>query len=66
MQEAATDLDRDRERRLALIAEQERQEREAEERARQRNKKLGGDARFMSQLHSRAAELKVAERVASR
>ncbi|KAL2150214.1 hypothetical protein VTH82DRAFT_7890 [Thermothelomyces myriococcoides] len=66
MQEAATHLDKDRERRLALIAEQERAAEEAEERARQRNKRYGGDAGFVNRLHSRAAELKVADRVGRR
>ncbi|KAK4125204.1 hypothetical protein N657DRAFT_644039 [Parathielavia appendiculata] len=66
MQEAATDLDKDRERRLAMIAEQERVAQEMDERARQRNKRFGGDAGFMNQLHTRAAELKVADRVGKR
>ncbi|KAL2129205.1 hypothetical protein VTI74DRAFT_8084 [Chaetomium olivicolor] len=66
MQEAATDLDKDRERRLALIAEQERAAQEADDKARQRNKRFGGDAGFMNQLHSRAAEMKVADRVGRR
>ncbi|KAK4236103.1 Pre-mRNA splicing factor-domain-containing protein [Achaetomium macrosporum] len=66
MQDAATDLDKDRERRLALIAEQERAAQESDERARQRNKRFGGDARFMNQLHNRAAELKVADRAGRR
>ncbi|KAK3900887.1 Pre-mRNA splicing factor-domain-containing protein [Staphylotrichum tortipilum] len=66
MQAAATDLDEDRERRLALLAEKERINQEIDDRARQRNKRLGGDAGFMNQLHSRAAELKVADRVGRR
>ncbi|KAK4156762.1 Pre-mRNA splicing factor-domain-containing protein [Chaetomidium leptoderma] len=66
MQEAATDLNKDREQRLALLAEQERAAQESDERARQRNKRYGGDAGFMNQLHSRAAELKVADRVGKR
>ncbi|KAH6854830.1 Pre-mRNA splicing factor-domain-containing protein [Chaetomium sp. MPI-CAGE-AT-0009] len=66
MQEAATDLDKDREHRLALLAEQERAAQEVEDRVRQRNKRFGGDAGFMNQLHSRAAELKVADRVGKR
>ncbi len=66
MQAAATDLDQDRERRLALLAEKERVDQEIDDRARQRNKRLGGDAGFMNQLHSRAAELKVADRVGRR
>ncbi|KAK3693694.1 pre-mRNA-splicing factor CWC25 [Podospora appendiculata] len=63
MQEAATDLDKDRQLRLAAIEEAERAAREADERARQRNKKFGGDATFTNALHSRAADLKVAERM---
>ncbi|KAL2198422.1 pre-mRNA-splicing factor CWC25 [Corynascus similis CBS 632.67] len=66
MQEAATDLDKNRELRLALLAEQERAEQEADDKVRQRNKRYGGDAGFMNQLHSRAAELKVADRVGRR
>ncbi|KAJ4298788.1 RNA-splicing factor [Collariella sp. IMI 366227] len=66
MQEAATDLDQDRERRLALLAEQERAAQNADDKARQRNKKFGGDAGFMNQLHSRAAEMKVADRAGGR
>jgi hypothetical protein len=66
MQEAATDLDKDRQRRLALIAEQERAAQESDERARQRNKRFSGDAGFMNQLHSRATELKVADRAGRR
>ncbi|KAK4447457.1 pre-mRNA-splicing factor CWC25 [Podospora aff. communis PSN243] len=66
MQEAATDLDKDRERRLAAIEESERAQREADDRARQRNKKYGGDAGFTSSLHSRAADMKVAERTRAR
>lgn len=66
MQEAATDLDQDRERRLALLAEQERAAQDADDKARQRNKKFGGDAGFMNQLHSRAAEMKVADRAGGR
>lgn len=63
MQEAATDLDADRRRRLAAIEEAERKAEEEDERARQRNKKFGGDARFTNTLHSRAADLKVYERM---
>jgi hypothetical protein len=66
MQEAATDLDQDRQRRLALLAEKEREAQETDERARERNKRFGGDAGFMNQLHSRATELKVADRVGRR
>lgn len=66
MQAAATDLDQDRERRLAAIEQRDRAEQETDERARQRNKRFGGDAGFMNQLHSRAAELKVASRVGRR
>jgi hypothetical protein len=66
MQEAATDLDKDRERRLAAIDESERAQREADDRARQRNKKYGGDAGFTNSLHSRAADMKVAERTRAR
>ncbi|KAK4033502.1 RNA-splicing factor [Parachaetomium inaequale] len=66
MQEAATDLDKDRQHRLALLAEQERAAQETDDRARQRNKRFGGDAGFMNQLHTRAAELKVADRMGGR
>ena len=66
MQEAATDLDQERERRLALLAEKERSAQEVDDRARQRNKRFGGDAGFMNQLHSRASELKIADRVGRR
>ncbi|KAK0656286.1 Pre-mRNA splicing factor-domain-containing protein [Cercophora newfieldiana] len=66
MQDAATDLDKDRERRLAAIEEAERAQREADDRVRQRNKKLGGDAGFTSSLHSRAADMRVAERMRAR
>jgi hypothetical protein len=66
MQDAATDLDKDRERRLAMIAERDRAAQETDDRVRQRNKKFGGDAGFMNQLHSRAAELKVADRAGGR
>jgi len=66
MQEAATDLDKDREHRLALLAEQERAAQEKDDQVRQRNKRFGGDAGFMNQLHSRATELKEADRVGKR
>jgi hypothetical protein len=66
MREAATDLDQDRQRRLALLAEKEGEAQETDERARERNKRFGGDAGFMNQLHSRATELKVADRVGRR
>lgn len=66
MQEAATDLDKDREHRLALLAEQERAAQEKDDQVRHRNKRFGGDAGFMNQLHSRATELKVADRVGRR
>ena len=66
MQEAATDLDKDRERRLAAIEEAERAQREADDQVRQRNKKFGGNAGFTNCLHSRAADLKVAERMRAR
>jgi len=66
MQEAATDLDKDRERRLAAIEEAERARGEADDRVRQRNKKYGGNAGFTSSLHSRAADMKVAERMRAR
>lgn len=66
MQEAASDLDKAREQRLAAIAEQERRNQELDERARQRNKRFGGDAGFTNQLHSRAADLKVADRMERR
>jgi hypothetical protein len=66
MQEAATDLDQDRERRLTLLAEKERSAQETDDRVRQRNKRFGGDAGFMNQLHTRASELKVADRVGRR
>lgn len=66
MQEAATDLDQDRARRLAAIEAAEKAQREADDRARQRNKKFGGDAGFTNSLHSRAAEMKVADRMRTR
>ncbi|KAK4457908.1 Pre-mRNA splicing factor-domain-containing protein [Cladorrhinum samala] len=66
MQDAASDLDKAREQRLAAIADQERRNQELDERARQRNKRFGGDAGFTNQLHSRAAELKVADRMERR
>ena len=66
MQAAASDLDADRQRRLAMIEEQERAEREKEEKLREQSRKYGGDLGFMSRLHSRAAELKVADRVGKR
>ncbi|KAK4166795.1 pre-mRNA-splicing factor CWC25 [Cladorrhinum sp. PSN259] len=66
MQEAASDLDKAREQRLAAIVEREKMALELDERARQRNKKSGGDAGFTNQLHSRAADLKIADRVGGR
>jgi len=63
MQDAANDLDKVREQRLKAIEEAERAAREADDRARQMNKKLGGNAAFTSSLHSRAADMKVAERM---
>jgi len=66
MQEAATDLDKDRERRLAAIEEAERAQRDADDQVRLRNKKYGGDAGFTNSLHSRAADMKVAERMRAR
>ncbi|KAK3996409.1 Pre-mRNA splicing factor-domain-containing protein [Cladorrhinum sp. PSN332] len=66
MQEAASDLDKAREQRLAAIAEQEKTAVELDDRARQRNKKFGGDAGFTNQLHSRAADLKIADRMGAR
>ncbi|EGO53568.1 hypothetical protein NEUTE1DRAFT_150844 [Neurospora tetrasperma FGSC 2508] len=67
MQAAATDLDKAREERLKALAEAERAEREADEKARQQNKKYrGGDAGFMSGLHSRAADMKIADRMNGR
>ena len=66
MQEAATDLDKDRERRLAAIEEAERARQEADDRIRQQNKRFGGNATFTSSLHSRAADMKVADRVRAR
>ncbi|KAK1758689.1 pre-mRNA-splicing factor CWC25 [Echria macrotheca] len=63
MQEAATDLDLDRERRLAAIEAAERARQEADDKIRQRNKKYGGDAGFTNSLFSRAADLKIADRV---
>ncbi|KAJ4420207.1 RNA-splicing factor [Neurospora sp. IMI 360204] len=67
MQAAATDLDKAREERLKALAEAERAERTADEKARQQNKKYrGGDAGFMSGLHSRAADMKIADRMNGR
>lgn len=66
MQEAATNLDKDRERRLAAIEEAERAQRDADDQVRLRNKKYGGDAGFTNSLHSRAADMKVAERMRAR
>ncbi len=66
MQEAATDLDKDRERRLAAIEAAEKAQQEADNQVRQRNKKYGGNAGFTSSLQSRAAEMKVADRVRTR
>ncbi|KAK5656365.1 hypothetical protein OQA88_4745 [Cercophora sp. LCS_1] len=66
MQEAATDLDLDRERRLAAIEAAEKAQKEADDLTRQRNKKFGGDAGFTNSLHSRAADMKIADRVRAR
>ncbi|KAK0737440.1 Pre-mRNA splicing factor-domain-containing protein [Apiosordaria backusii] len=66
MQEAATDLDKSRQERLAAIEARERAEKEAEDLARQRNKRYGGDAGFTNKLHSRAAEMKIADRMERR
>ncbi|KAK1833207.1 pre-mRNA-splicing factor CWC25 [Podospora conica] len=66
MQEAATDLDQDRARRLAAIEAAEKAQREADDQIRQRNKKFGGDAGFTNSLHSRAADMKVADRMRTR
>lgn len=66
MQEAATDLDKDRERRLAAIEEAEKVQQEADDRVRQQNKRFGGNAGFTSSLHSRAADMKVTDRVRAR
>ncbi|KAK0628230.1 Pre-mRNA splicing factor-domain-containing protein [Bombardia bombarda] len=63
MRDAASNLDLDRERRLAAIEASERAAREVDDRARQRNKKSGGDGTFTNALHSRAADLKVYERM---
>ncbi|KAK3372373.1 pre-mRNA-splicing factor CWC25 [Podospora didyma] len=66
MQEAASNLDIDRERRLAAIEEADRAAREEDDRIRRRNKKFGGDAGFTNSLHSRAADMKVADRMRTR
>ncbi|KAK4199796.1 Pre-mRNA splicing factor-domain-containing protein [Triangularia verruculosa] len=66
MQEAAIDLDQTREQRLAAIEARERAEKEAEDLARQRNKRYGGDTGFTNKLHSRAAEMKIADRMERR
>lgn len=66
MQEAATDLDKIREQRLAAIEAADRAQREADDLVRQRNKKYGGNAGFTNALHSRAAELKLADRLERR
>ncbi|KAK0730069.1 Pre-mRNA splicing factor-domain-containing protein [Lasiosphaeris hirsuta] len=63
MQAAATDLDKDREKRLATIEAADRAQREADDKIRQRNKKLGGTAGFVNDLHSRAVDIKVADRM---
>ncbi|KAK4178290.1 RNA-splicing factor [Triangularia setosa] len=66
MQEAATDLDKSRQERIAAIEARERAEREADDLARQRNKRYGGGAGFANKLHSRAAEMKIADRAERR
>ena len=63
MQEAARDLDKDRKQRLAAIEEADRRAQEDDDRIRQRNKKYGGEAMFTNALHSRAAEIKISERM---
>ncbi|KAK3363263.1 pre-mRNA-splicing factor CWC25 [Lasiosphaeria hispida] len=63
MQAAATDLDKDRELRLAAIEAADRAQREADDKIRQRNKKYGGTAGFVNNLHSRAVDIKVADRM---
>ncbi|KAH8885660.1 hypothetical protein GQ53DRAFT_751001 [Thozetella sp. PMI_491] len=63
MQEAASDLDKDRERRITALEESERKEREADDEHRQRSRKYGGDRAFMNNLHRKAGETKLADRV---
>ena len=63
MQEAASDLDQARERRLAEIEEAEAAARESDQRDRQRSNKYGGGREFMNNLHKKAGDAKLADRV---
>jgi len=65
MQVAATDLDQDRERRLKELEERERAAREADDRARERDSRYGGRS-FTNNLHKKAGDLALADRVGSR
>ena len=62
MQEAATDLDQDRQHRLAELEVRERAAREADDRARERDSRYGGRS-FTNQLHRKAGDLALADRV---
>lgn len=63
MQDAASNLDQARERRLAEIEEAEAAARESDQMDRQRSNKYGGGREFMNNLHKKAGDAKLADRV---
>jgi hypothetical protein len=64
MQQDASKLDDDREKRLAALAEQEKADREAEERSRAQSSKYGDKrGNFISDLHRKAGDRGLADRI---
>ncbi|KAE8440834.1 hypothetical protein EG329_006396 [Mollisiaceae sp. DMI_Dod_QoI] len=63
MQQDASKLDVDREKRLAALAEQEKATRELEDKARAKSSKYGDKGDFVNNLHRKAGEISLADRI---
>ncbi|CZT09301.1 related to pre-mRNA-splicing factor cwc25 [Rhynchosporium agropyri] len=63
MQQDASSLDVDREKRLAALAEQENITHEAEDKARARSSKYGDRGDFVNDLHKKAGNMGLADRI---
>jgi hypothetical protein len=63
MQQDASKLDVDREKRLAALAEQEKADRDAEDRARAKSSKYTDKGAFINDLHQKAGDKGLADRI---
>lgn len=63
MQQNANELDEERTRRINAAEERDKAEREAEEAARAESSKYGGRGAFVNNIHRRAGDIDLADRL---